>query len=79
MENFKIREALDNANEKSEKKINMIDLGRELWPEASTRQQQMNISKLMNGQRTSVKTEHVPIICKVLRCDANFLFNIKPV
>lgn len=77
MERLQIKEALERLNAKQEQKVSLIDIGREIWPDSKTGTQRMNISKLAGGKISQIKIEYVPILCRVLKCDANFLFKIK--
>jgi len=77
MDRLQIKEALESLNAKSEKKVKLVDLAREIWPDSDIGTQRMNISKLAGGKRSQIKIEYVPILCRALKCDANFLFNIK--
>jgi hypothetical protein len=74
---LQIKEALEALNEKQEQKTSLIDIGREIWPDSDTGTQRMNISKLAGGKRMQIRIDYVPILCRALKCDANYLFNIK--
>jgi len=76
MERLKIHEALERLNAKQDKKLKLIDIAREIWPDSDTGTQRMNISKLAGGKRSQIKIEYIPILCRVLKCDANYLFNL---
>jgi DNA-binding Xre family transcriptional regulator len=77
MDRLQIKEALENLNAKEKTKVKLIDIGRELWPNSDIGTQRMNISNLACGKRTQIRIDYVPILCRVLKCDANFLFNLK--
>lgn len=76
MDKLNIKKRIGELNDQGIN-ISMIDLGRELWPDADLRIQRNSISMLCNGKRTSIKLGFIPIICGVLQCDANYLFNIE--
>lgn len=75
---LRIKEALEKFNEGAEKKKTMIDLAREIWKDSEIGTQRMNISKFANGKRRRIDIDYIPILCRELKCDANFLFGIKP-
>jgi len=74
---MKIKEALDRFNKTATKKKTMINLGERIWAESSRATQRMNISNLATGKTQAFKEDWVLIICEELKCDANYLFNIK--
>jgi hypothetical protein len=74
---IRIKEALERVNaNRTEGKITLIDVAREIWPESETKTQQMSISNLANNKTATMRIEWVPTLCKALECDANFLFNV---
>jgi len=73
-----VKEILEKLNAENSSQLKMIDLGRALWPDSETSTQRINVSNLIHGKTKSFRAEWVPIICGLLECDANELFNIKP-
>lgn len=74
---MKIKQALERANSKFDVDIKMIDLGRKLWPDSKISTQRINISNLVHGKTKSIRFDQIPTLCEELKCDANYLFNIK--
>jgi DNA-binding Xre family transcriptional regulator len=76
---MKILEALERANSKHGLNLKKIDLGRALWADSKVETQRVNISNLIHGKTKSINIEMISVLCAELKCDANFLFNIKSI
>ena len=52
----------------------MIELGRQLWPDSSAESQQVNTHKLFSGKTKRFDFEWIPIICAFLETTPDELF-----
>lgn len=77
MAEFKIKEAIARA-EANGLKVKKIDLAEKIWPGRNKQTLQVNMTNLCNGSTQRIAPEWVDIICKELKVDPNFLFNIEP-
>lgn len=75
MAKIRLEEALIYAKEHG-RQVLKKDLAAKMWPDSSEPAQQVNMTNLCNGRRTSVEPEWVQIICKECGCTADFLFGI---
>ena len=73
---LRIKEAVERLNENEDQKMNMIDLGRDMWPNSTEQTQRMNISNMATGKVKRIAIDHVIYLCKKLKCSADFLFGI---
>jgi len=78
MAKLRLNEALARA-EMNGVKHQKKDLARLLWPNSTTETQQVNMTNLCTGTTKKINPEWVDVLCRELKCDANFLFNIEPV
>lgn len=75
---LRIREAFLHAEMKG-KKIEKRQLAAKIWPNSTQKSSEQLLQRLMNGKAETIRIDFVQIICNELGCDANFLFDIKPV
>lgn len=73
---FRIKEALENYNTVHKQNLTLMDLARVLYPDSSWLTQRTSMTKLANGHRKMINIEFIPVLCEMLKCDANFLFGI---
>lgn len=73
---FNLKEAIKEA-EKNGLKVDRKAIAAKLWAKGSKESQRISLLGLEKGLRPSIKIEWIPYLCKMLGCDANFLFGIK--
>lgn len=71
---FKLKEAYELPRNRSKVKMRLAE---KLWPESKPTTQMQSLINLENGTYKAIKFEFVPIICKELSVDANFLFGVR--
>jgi hypothetical protein len=72
---LKLNEAIAQS-EVNGKKVLKQDLALKLFPDANKKTRQVNMTNLCNGRTKRVSVEQVRIICEMLNCTADYLFNI---
>lgn len=81
MAKLKINQAINNANRvkenKGERKVLKKEIGARLWPDSNDSARQVNLSKLLRGATKSISADQVSILCEVLGCTPNDLFEYK--
>lgn len=71
---MKLKEAFENYGKKKSK----VSIAVKLWPEATKRNAQQNMSRLINGEIKTVKLEWLKILSDELECTIPQLLGIEP-
>ena len=72
---LKVKEAIARS-EANGKKVLKKDIAARLWEDSSEQSQQVNMTNLVNGTTKKISPDWVIILCEMLDCTANYLFDI---
>lgn len=76
MSTLRVNEAIARSEMKGNK-ILKRELARKIWPNSKPESQLVNMSNLCSGVTKKINPEWVVVLCKELKCSADFLFGLK--